>query len=66
MGIHLQHRRNQIESLYHHLELVRLNMKTLITNNLENLTSDNLHILELEEEKILSRILKLKTFLNLQ
>ena len=61
MGINWLEKRNQIESLYHNLELVRSNMKSLITKNLENLTSDNLYLLELEEEKILSRIIKLKT-----
>lgn len=65
MGVQFQRRRNQIENLYHHLEDVRTNMRSLITNNLDNLTLDNLHILEMEEERILSRILKLKTMLNL-
>jgi type III secretory pathway lipoprotein EscJ len=65
MEIQYSYRREQIEKLYYNLEIVRSNMKDLITNNLENLTPDNLHILELEEEKILSRILKLKTLLNI-
>ena len=60
MGVQWLDRRQQIESLYHHLELVRANMKALITNNLENLTPDNVQLLEMEEEKILSRIVKLK------
>ena len=35
-------------------------MKALITNNHANLTPDNIQLLEIEEEKILSRIVKLK------
>ena len=61
MGVQWLERRKQIESLYHHLELVRANMKSLITNNHENFTPDNIQLLEIEEEKILSRIVKLKT-----
>ena len=60
MGVQWYERRQQIESLYHHLELVRANMKALITKNHANLTPDNIELLEIEEEKILSRIVKLK------
>jgi len=65
MELQLHERRNQIEAMYHNLEIVRSNMRSLITNNFENLTSDNLHLLELEEEKLLSRIIKLKTLLRI-
>ena len=60
----LKERRNQIERLYHRLEMVRALMKALIIDNLENLTSDNIHILEMEEERIISRIIRLKTILH--
>ena len=58
-------RRSQIENLYQHLELVRLNMRSLINDNIENLTSDNLYLLEMEEEKLINKIIKLKTILEI-
>ena len=47
--------------MYRKLELVRLDMKFLLINNTECLTSDNIHLLEMEEEAILGKIIKLKT-----
>ncbi len=64
MGLHLLERRRQIESIYRSLEIVRYNMRSLLTDNVENLTLDNIQILELEEEKLLSRIVKLKSLLR--
>jgi len=61
MSIFMLERRRQIEGLYRQLELVRLKQKELIISNIELLTSDNISLLELEEEHLLSRILRLKT-----
>ena len=53
-------RRRQIEGLYRQLELVRRKQKNLIISDTEYLTIDNINLLEIEEENLLSRILRLK------
>ncbi len=53
-------RRRQIEGLYRQLEMVRRKQKNLLISNTEFLTLDNINFLEMEEENLLSRILKLK------
>jgi hypothetical protein len=53
-------RRRQIEGLYRQLELVRMKQKNLLISDTEYLTIDNIHLLDIEEESLLSRILKLK------
>ena len=53
--------RREIEAMYRKLEVVRLDMKFLIINSTERLTSDNINLLELEEEVLLGKIIKLKT-----
>jgi hypothetical protein len=53
-------RRRQIEGLYQQLDLVRRKQKNLIISNIEYLTLDNINLLEIEEENLLSRILRLK------
>lgn len=60
MGIFMLERRRQIEGLYRQLELVRRKQKNLIISDTEYLTIDNINLLEIEEENLLSRILKLK------
>ena len=60
MSIFMLERRRQIEGLYRQLELVRMKQKNLLISNTEYLTIDNIHLLDIEEETFLSRILKLK------
>ena len=60
MSIFMLERRRQIEGLYRQLELVRRKQKNLLVSDTEYLTVDNIHLLEIEEETLLSRILKLK------
>ncbi len=60
MSIFMLERRRQIEGLYRQLELVRKKQKNLLVSDTEYLTVDNIHLLEIEEETLLSRILKLK------
>lgn len=60
MGIFMLERRRQIEGLYRQLELVRRKQKNLIISDTEYLTIDNINLLEIEEENLLSRILRLK------
>ena len=60
MSIFMLERRRQIEGLYRQLELVRMKQKNLLISNTEYLTIDNIHLLDIEEETLLSRILKLK------
>ena len=64
MSLQLLRNRRQIEKLYHGLEMVRANMKSLILDNIENLTAENMTQLEKEEEKLLNRIVMLKSILN--
>ena len=64
MSLQLLRNRRQIEKLYHGLEMVRANMKSLILDNIENLSAENMTQLEKEEEKLLSRIVMLKTILH--
>lgn len=61
MSIFMLERRRQIEGLYRQLELVRRKQKNLLVSDTEYLTVDNIHLLEIEEETLLSRILKLKS-----
>jgi len=61
MSLFFLERRREIEGMYGMLELVRLDMKFLLINNTDCLTSDNINLLELEEEMLLSKIIKLKT-----
>jgi hypothetical protein len=63
--IHLTNRR-KIESLYDGLEIIRRKMRSLMLDNIENLTLENLIQLEKQEEKILHRIMKLKSLLHMQ
>ncbi len=60
MSIFMLERRRQIEGLYRQLEMVRRKQKNLLISNTEFLTLDNINFLEMEEENLLSRILKLK------
>ena len=60
MGFFMLERRRQIEGLYQQLDLVRRKQKNLIISNIEYLTLDNINLLEIEEENLLSRILRLK------
>lgn len=60
MGIFMLERRRQIEGLYQQLDLVRRKQKNLIISNIEYLTLDNINLLEIEEDNLLSRILRLK------
>ena len=60
MGIYFLDRRRKIEGVYRELEFVKSQMKSLIMMNTEQLTSDNIRLLELEEEKLLGRIVQLK------
>ena len=63
MSLQLLRNRRQIEKLYNGLEMVRANMKSLILDNIENLTAENMTLLEQEEEKLLGRIVMLKSLL---
>lgn len=60
MGFFMLERRRQIEGLYQQLDLVRRKQKNLIISNIEYLTLDNINLLEIEEDNLLSRILRLK------
>ncbi|MCW8850453.1 MAG: hypothetical protein OQJ81_10785 [Melioribacteraceae bacterium] len=60
MSLYFLEKRRQIEGLYRQLELVRNKQKDLIAKDIEKLTTDNISLLELEEEYLLSKILKLK------
>ena len=61
MSLFFLETRREIEAMYRKLEVVRLDMKFLIINSIERLTSDNINLLELEEELLLGKIIKLKT-----
>ena len=61
MSLFFLEKRRKIENMYRKLELVRLDMKFLLINNTECLTSDNINLLEMEEEALLGKIIKLKT-----
>lgn len=60
MSLFFLEKRRKIEGLYQQLELVRNKQKELILIDMEKLTSDNINFLELEEEVLLTKILKLK------
>lgn len=60
MSLYFLEKRRKIEGLYQQLELVRNKQKELILIDMEKLTSDNINFLELEEEVLLTKILKLK------
>ena len=60
MSLYFLEKRRKIEGLYQQLEPVRNKQKELILIDMEKLTSDNINFLELEEEVLLTKILKLK------
>ena len=61
MSILVLEKRRKMEFLYRELERVRNQMKSLLTINVDELTIGNIRLLELEEEKLLSKLLKMKT-----
>lgn len=62
MSIQFLERRREIEGLYKKLKIIREQINFLINGHSEYATPDNIGLLELEEESILTRIVKLKNF----
>lgn len=60
MSLNFLEKRRQVEGLYRQLDEVRNKQKKLIIWEVENLTFHNINLLEMEEEYILNKILKLK------
>ena len=60
MSLNFLEKRRQVEGLYRQLDLVRSKQKKLFTFEVEKLTFDNINLLEMEEEYLLNKILKLK------
>lgn len=61
MGIYLLEKRREIEGLYKRLEIIRHQLKCLISSTSEYATPDNINLLEYEEESVLTKIIKLKS-----
>ena len=60
MSLYFLEKRRKIEGLYRKLEQIREEIKNLALNNSEYATPENINFLEIEEESIIARILKLK------
>ncbi len=60
MSLNFLEKRRQVEGLYRQLDLVRSKQKKLFVMDVEKLTFDNINLLEMEEEYLLNKILKLK------
>ena len=60
VSLNFLEKRRQVEGLYRQLDLVRSKQKKLFAFEVEKLTFDNINLLEMEEEYLLNKILKLK------
>lgn len=64
LSIYFLEKRREIEGVYKELANVKSQMKALLFDSTDNLTSENIRLLELEEEKLLSKIVRLKAMLE--
>ena len=60
MSLYFLETRRKIEGLYRKLAQVREQIKNLTLTNSEYATPENISFLEMEEESIITKILKLK------
>ena len=63
MSLYFLEKRRTIEGLYRKLEQVREQIKNFAITNSEYATPENISFLEMEEESIITKILKLKNLI---
>jgi hypothetical protein len=56
-------KRREIEGIYKKLELLRSDMKTMMVFGNEQFTLGNINLLEMEETKLINRLLRLKSLM---